>query len=53
MADITKCKGEGCKARVTCLRYTAKPNKYRQSYFVETPDLNGGCGYYINHNKSI
>ena len=31
--------------------YTAKPNEYRQSYFIETPDINGGCEYYINHNK--
>ena len=51
MPDITMCKGVGCEAKETCFRYTAKPNEYRQSYFVETPDLNGGCEYYINHNK--
>jgi len=51
MPDITMCKGVGCEARETCLRYTAKPNEYRQSYFIETPDINGGCEYYINHNK--
>lgn len=37
MADITKCKGEGCPLKEECHRYTAKDNLYRQSYFVETP----------------
>lgn len=50
MADITKCKGEGCEAKETCYRYTAKPSKY-QSYFVQTPIVNQGCEYYINENK--
>lgn len=52
MADITMCKGVGCEAKETCYRYTAKPS-YMQSYFIETPDINGGCEYYINHNKSF
>ena len=50
MPDITMCKGVGCEAKITCYRYTAKPS-YMQSYFLETPDINGGCEYYINHNK--
>lgn len=50
MPDITMCKGENCEARVTCYRFTATPSKH-QSYFIETPDLNGGCEYYINHNR--
>ena len=50
MPDITMCKGEGCEARVTCYRFTAKPSKY-QSYFNESPAENGGCEYYINHNR--
>lgn len=49
MADITMCTGEGCEARVTCYRFTAIPHE-RQSYFIEVPDINGGCEYYINHN---
>lgn len=44
------CKGVGCEARVTCYRFTAKPS-YRQGYFSETPFTDGGCEYYINHNK--
>jgi len=51
MPDITMCEGIGCEARFTCYRFTAKPSEYRQSYFMETPIVNGGCEYYINHNK--
>ena len=50
MSNTTMCKGEGCEARVTCYRFTAKPSK-DQSYFIETPELNGGCEYYINYNR--
>jgi hypothetical protein len=50
MPDITMCKGKGCEAKFTCYRFTAKPNKFMQSYFSETPDVNGGCEHYINHN---
>lgn len=49
MADITMCEGKGCKAKNTCLRYTAKAG-FRQSYFIETPIKNNGCDHYINHN---
>ena len=50
MADITMCKGDGCETKFTCYRFTAKPNEYRQSYFMESPIKDGGCEYYINHN---
>lgn len=50
MADITMCEGEGCECKFTCYRFTAKPNEYRQSYFMESPIKNNGCEYYINHN---
>ena len=50
MPDITKCRGEGCEAKNTCYRFTATPSM-RQSYFTESPDLNGGCEYYINNNR--
>ena len=46
MADITMCNGEGCEAKETCYRYTAKPSKY-QSYFAETPIVNEECEYYL------
>ena len=44
------CKGDGCETKFTCYRFTAKPNEYRQSYFMESPIKDGGCEYYINHN---
>ena len=50
MPDITMCLGEGCEAKYTCFRYSANAN-WNQSYFTESPDLNGGCEYYINHNR--
>lgn len=39
MADITMCFGGGCPMKEQCYRYTAKPDKYRQSYFVGLPYL--------------
>ena len=52
MPDITKCKGEGCVAKFTCYRFTAKPSM-RQPYFMESPIKDGGCEYYLNHNGLI
>lgn len=37
MADITKCKGEGCPAKESCYRYTAIADEYWQYYLVECP----------------
>jgi len=34
MADITMCEGKGCESKNTCYRFTAKPSKFRQSYFI-------------------
>jgi len=46
MADITMCKGSGCRARNHCYRFTATPDPYRQSWFVQTPGSNKKCDYY-------
>jgi len=48
MADITMCSGEGCELKDTCLRFTAKPNEHRQSYFFNPPINSGECKFYIN-----
>lgn len=41
------CKGVGCESKFTCYRFTAKPNEFRQSYFMETPiKENNSCEYY-------
>ena len=37
MPDITMCEGKDCPLKETCYRYTATPNEYRQSYFVNPP----------------
>ena len=50
MADISMCSGDGCEAKHTCYRFTAKPSEY-QSYFTVPPIENEGCEYYWNNNK--
>lgn len=46
MLDITKCDGNNCSKRVTCYRFTSKPERL-QSYsaFYETIE-NDKCKYY-------
>ena len=50
MADISMCEGEGCEVKNTCYRFTAKPNKFLQSYVMPTVQP-GGCDLYWNINK--
>lgn len=46
MPDITMCDNTKCPLRNSCYRFTAEPNKYRQSYFAEKPKLKDGkCEY--------
>lgn len=42
MPDITMCRAERddkliCPMREKCYRFTAKPNEFRQSYFIHAP----------------
>jgi hypothetical protein len=37
MIDITICSGKNCPVREKCYRYTAPPNEYWQSFFIEPP----------------
>jgi hypothetical protein len=46
MPDITMCEGTHCPIKENCYRYTAKPNEYRQSYFVTPPYKDGKCEHY-------
>jgi hypothetical protein len=54
MPDITMCKGQVggiiCPYKDKCYRYTAEPNKYRQSFFVELPIKDAKCDYYWGDN---
>jgi hypothetical protein len=46
MADITKCKGEGCPIKESCYRFTAEASKYMQSYFFTPPFDGKTCEMY-------
>ena len=50
MADICKCKGEDgkiiCPYKENCYRFTAKSDKYGQSYFMQLPLKNNKCDHY-------
>jgi hypothetical protein len=43
--DITKCSGEGCKAKERCYRFAAS-DSFRQSYFVDVPGGDETCEYF-------
>jgi hypothetical protein len=45
MADITKCKGEGCPIKESCYRFTASSSEY-QSYFFTPPFKDNTCEMY-------
>ncbi len=52
MADISMCMGTGCPLKEQCYRYTARPDEYRQSYFVTPPiDEEGRCDYYWSNGN--
>jgi hypothetical protein len=46
MADITKCKGEGCPIKESCYRFTAEASEFRQSYFFTPPFKDNTCEMY-------
>jgi hypothetical protein len=50
MADITKCKGQGCPVKEKCYRYTAKESMY-QSYFSELPIKDNKCDMFWGENS--
>ena len=51
MPDISMCNGDGCEAKHTCYRFTAKPSKFTQPYFIASPIKDKGCEYYWNTNR--
>lgn len=48
MADIAKCKGDGCPLKENCYRHQAKSNEFWQSYFAIVPydEKRGTCDHY-------
>lgn len=50
MPDITMCMDNNCQSRFQCYRYMAKPNEYRQSYFMNSPKedpIEDKCHYFM------
>ena len=56
--DISMCEGKGCPLRETCYLHTAKPNEYRQAYYVHEPVIfdhdgkNAHCSDWVDNGKS-
>ena len=48
MPDISMCNNTKCNRRLTCYRFTAKPNPFMQSYSAFKPDADGKCDAYWN-----
>ena len=51
MADITMCSGEKCPLKQMCYRHTAKPNEFRQAYFMEPPVSEGECEHFWRDDR--
>jgi hypothetical protein len=41
------CKGDGCTQRDQCFRFRAKPDKHRQSYFMDVPGSGDECHHFM------
>jgi len=52
MPDITMCKNTVCTLKDKCYRFTAKPNKLRQSYFNGNYDTKTKkCSLFWNNDE--
>lgn len=50
MPDVSMCEGTNCSNKESCYRFTAKPNPYRQAYFIQIPlKLDGTCDYFMRN----
>jgi len=49
MADIDKCRGDGCPIKEKCYRYTAEDGTY-QNYFTKAPFDGEKCNMYWGEN---
>lgn len=47
--DISLCLNKECIKRLRCLRATAKPNKFRQSYTSFKINEDGHCEWFIDN----
>lgn len=48
MPDISMCSNQSCPSRLECYRFVARPNPYRQSFFVglEPDEKTGKCEHF-------
>ena len=46
MPDITMCNGNNCELSSICYRYKAEPSKFRQSWFMDSPNEGLECEYF-------
>ena len=46
MADLSKCAGDGCPQKETCLRFTIEA-RYCQSWLAFNPRQGDQCDYYL------
>lgn len=56
MCDISKCKRKDCAKKLTCFRYLADEDEYRQSFIVvDDIDLSNGCENYwlVRNSKEL
>lgn len=48
MPDICMCQNEKCELRFECFRFSAVPNPWRQSYFLQDPaPVDGKCEHFM------
>lgn len=48
--DISRCRGDGCPKKESCLRYLAESKSVYQSY-IDTGYIDGKCTLYIDAEK--
>ena len=52
MPDITMCTNKHCPLKDDCYRFTATPNKEKQSYsWFPYNKIRNKCDYFLNKNK--
>ena len=54
MVDYCMCQGGDCPVKDQCYRFTANPDSYMQSYFLEPPYLKQAerIAFHTNHPKN-
>ncbi len=51
MPEITMCTDDKCQKKGSCYRFNATPSTPMQSYFCESPLIDGNCEYFYEIPK--